>query len=84
MFRNPQILDFQAVLETEAASGREGLRVLIEIKGVQDDAETSREVGSAIKSVFEVTPVVEVLKRGTLATEFERSLKAPRFIDRRQ
>jgi hypothetical protein len=25
-----------------------------------------------------------VLERGSLATEFERSLKAPRFVDRRQ
>jgi phenylacetate-CoA ligase len=83
MFRNPLILDFQAVLETETATDREGLRVLIEIKGTQDESATCNDVGTSIKSVFEITPVVEALKRGTLATEFERSLKAPRFIDRR-
>jgi len=84
MFRNPQILDFQAILETETATDREGLKVLIEFKGTQDDSATCDDVSKAIKSVFEITPVVEALKRGTLATEFERSLKAPRFIDRRQ
>ena len=84
MFRDPQILDFQAILETETATGREGLKVLIEIKGTQDESVTCREVGAAVKNVFEITPVVEALKRGTLAIEFERSLKAPRFIDRRQ
>jgi hypothetical protein len=37
-----------------------------------------------VKNTFEVSPVVEVLARGSLAAEFERSLKAPRFVDRRQ
>ena len=40
MFRNAEVLDFQAVLETEDKTGREGLRVLIEVKG---DAETARQ-----------------------------------------
>ena len=30
-----------------------------------------------------VVPLVEVLPLGTLAAEFERSIKAPRFVDRR-
>ena len=42
MFRNPEVLDFQAVLETEAATGREGLTVLIEIKGAIDEARFAR------------------------------------------
>jgi hypothetical protein len=37
-----------------------------------------------VKRTFEFSPQVELLQRGTLATEFERSLKAPRFVDRRQ
>jgi hypothetical protein len=37
-----------------------------------------------IKRTFEITPLVQVLKRGTLAAEFERSLKAPRFVDQRR
>ena len=84
MFRKPEVLDFQAVLETEVATGREGLKVLIEIKGAIDEALVCANVRGEHQQTFEVSPLVEVLKRGTLATEFERSLKAPRFVDRRQ
>ena len=84
MFRNPDVLDFQAVLETEPGTGLEGLRVLIEIKGVIDAAAVTLKVIGDVKNTFEVTPAVDVLPRGSLATEFERSLKAPRFVDRRQ
>ena len=60
------------------------MRVLIEVKGTCD-AETARlQVAEAVKATFEFSPQVELLQRGTLATEFERSLKAPRFVDRRQ
>jgi phenylacetate-CoA ligase len=84
MFRNPDILDFQAVLETEPSTGREGVRVLIEVKGTANSVAVCAHVGGGIKATFEITPAVEALTRGTLAAEFERSLKAPRFIDRRQ
>ncbi|CAN0493329.1 unnamed protein product, partial [Discosporangium mesarthrocarpum] len=33
---------------------------------------------------FEVTPGVSVLELGTLAKEFESSVKAPRFADKRE
>ena len=84
MFRNPDVLDFQAVLETEPGTGLEGLRVLIEIKGVINAAAVTLKVIGDVKNTFEVTPAVDVLPRGSLAVEFERSLKAPRFVDRRQ
>jgi hypothetical protein len=35
------------------------------------------------KNKFEVTPDVVILARGTLAKEFENSVKAPRFVDLR-
>ncbi len=84
MFRNPDVLDFQAILETEPSTGREGVRVLIEVGSTIDPGAACSRVGSSVKEIFEITPLVEALKRGTLATEFERSLKAPRFVDRRQ
>ncbi len=43
MFRKPEVLDFQAVLETEAATGREGLKVLIEIKGASEEQRYARK-----------------------------------------
>ena len=84
MFRNPDVLDFQAILETEPSTGREGVRVLIEVKSAFNPETVCSRVSGSIKETFEITPLVEALQRGTLATEFERSLKAPRFVDRRQ
>jgi phenylacetate-CoA ligase len=84
MFRNIDVLDFQAVLETEEKTDRESLRVLIEIKGNGAPRVICSSVAEAVKKIFEITPAVEILERGSLAAEFERSLKAPRFIDRRR
>ena len=83
MFRNPDVLDFQAILETEPSTGREGVRVLIEVKSAVNPETVCSRVSGSIKETFEITPLVEALQRGTLAIEFERSLKAPRFVDRR-
>ena len=84
MFRNANVLDFQAVLETEPATDLENLRVLIEIKGAREPQAVCAAVAEAVKKTFEISPVLQVLERGSLAAEFERSLKAPRFVDRRQ
>ena len=83
MFSEPHVNDFQAVLHTEEATGREGLKLLIEVKRGSDDAAVCELVGALIKRTFEVTADVEVLPLGTLAAEFERSIKAPRFVDKR-
>src|SRR5262249_45134436 len=83
MFRIPEVLDFQAVLDTEGSSGREGLKVLLELKGISEHGTMCETLASRIKETFEVTPRVEVLQRGTLAIEFERAMKAPRFVDKR-
>jgi len=84
MFRNADVLDFQAVLETEAKTDRESLRVLIEIKVECQPQTVCAAVAETVKKTFEISPSVQVLERGSLAAEFERSLKAPRFVDRRQ
>ena len=62
----------------------ENLRVLIEIKGASEPQAVCAAVAETVKKTFEISPVLQVLERGSLATEFERSLKAPRFVDRRQ
>jgi len=83
MFRNPAVLDFQAILETEKSSDREYLKILVELKATADENSICEQVSHSVKTIFETSPAIEVLKRGTLATEFERSMKAPRFVDRR-
>ncbi len=84
MFRQSAVNDFQAVLQTDPATGREEIKILIEIARDLDDAAICAHVAGQVKQTFEVSPLVEVLPLGTLAAEFERSVKAPRFVDRRQ
>ena len=83
MFRQPAVTDFQALLETMPASGLEQLRVLIEVKRDALAADVIQTVAAAIKHSFEVSAQVDVQPIGTLAAEFEKSTKAPRFVDRR-
>ncbi len=82
MFRNPDITDFQAVLET-VDGGLEQLKVLMEVKRDANPGAVTQSIVASVKQVFEVRAAVEVLPNGTLAAEFEKSMKAPRFVDRR-
>jgi phenylacetate-CoA ligase len=82
MFRQPDVNDFKVELQT--ASDRDILKLMIEIKRGLDGSGISDKVAEAVKSVFEVRPDVEVLPLGTLARDFESSVKAPRFVDKRQ
>jgi phenylacetate-CoA ligase len=84
MFRQNVVNDFQAVLQTDPATGREEIKILIEIARDLDGAAICAHVAGHVKKTFEVSPLVEVLPLGTLAAEFERSVKAPRFVDRRE
>ena len=61
MFRNADVLDFQAVLETEVKTDRENLRVLIEIRGDCELQQVTSVVAAKIKTTFEISPAVEVL-----------------------
>jgi phenylacetate-CoA ligase len=83
MFKQKLVNDFQAVLLTDPATGREDIKILIEISRDLDHSEICTIVAGHVKKTFEVAPLVEVLPLGTLAAEFERSIKAPRFVDRR-
>jgi len=83
MFRALEVTDFQAVLETDATTGLERLRVRLELGRGIDAAATAAHVAAAIKGRFEVTPVIDMVAAGTLAAEFEKSIKAPRFVDAR-
>ena len=82
MFTIPAINDFKAELISNS-TGLDLMRVSIEISRGADVEAHRTNLGRRIKGVFEVTPEVVVLETGTLAGEFESSIKAPRFIDRR-
>lgn len=81
MFRQPAVTDFRVELVT--ADHREVLRLSIEVKRGMDGDSVSRDVAGSVRGVFEVRPDVEVLPLGTLARDFEASVKAPRFQDLR-
>lgn len=81
MFNLPEIADFKAELVTVADN--EVLRVMMEVRRNADGAAIINQLAAGVKQRFEVTPEVVLLTSGTLAKEFESSVKAPRFTDRR-
>ncbi|MBA3476782.1 MAG: AMP-binding protein [Lautropia sp.] len=81
MFRDAAINDFKC--ELLAAGGNDVVRVSIEIKRDAKPGDVVAALEKRVKHTFELTPEVVVLEAGTLAHEFESSVKAPRFADRR-
>ncbi len=81
MFSEALINDFKC--ELLAPGGNDVLRVSIEVKRDADRAAAAAALVKRVKQTFEVTPEVVLLESGTLAREFESSVKAPRFADRR-
>ncbi len=82
IFRDQDINDFQAILET-GDDDLENLRVKVEVKRGADSAAVSENLEREIKRVFEVSPNIDLQDLGALAKVFEASIKAPRFIDER-
>jgi len=82
LFGHVAVADFKA--EIIATNGLDGLRVSIELKRGAGSEATIQELVGRVKATFEVTPEIVVLETGTLAREFEGSVKAPRFADRRE
>ena len=81
LFSNPLVNDFKA--EAVATEGLDQVRISIELAGGVDSEAGVADLVREWKTRFELTPEVVVLPTGTLAAEFEASVKAPRFVDRR-
>jgi phenylacetate-CoA ligase len=81
MFAEAAVTDFRA--EAMNDGGLDALRLQIEVRRGVESAEVRRGLGERIKTTFGLTPEVEVLEMGTLAREFEKAVKVPRFVDRR-
>jgi len=81
MFRVPEINDFK--VEFTATDGLDNLVVSTEVDRKSDAKKIAETLAENIRDVFEVRPVIEILETGTLAKEFEASVKAPRFVDKR-
>jgi phenylacetate-CoA ligase len=82
MFRNAAIGDFKAEVVTKR--DLDVLVLSIEVGRGADAAAAAAELRQSVKDRFELTPEVTVLETGTLAKEFEASVKSPRFVDRRE
>jgi phenylacetate-CoA ligase len=82
IFRNADIGDFKAELITER--DLEILLVSVEVRRGVDPAAAALRLQSAVHDRFELTPRIVLVETGTLAKEFEASVKMPRFVDRRQ
>jgi phenylacetate-CoA ligase len=82
VFSNAAVNDFKCELVT--SDHNDVLRLSIEVRRGADTEAIAAELVRGIKDTFEVTPQLVVLETGTLAREFESSVKAPRFTDSRQ
>ena len=76
MFRLPEVVDFRAEVVNEG--GNDALRLHVEARN-----QSGAGVVEAVKKIFQITPEVTLLARGTIAREFEANIKAPRFVDKR-
>jgi phenylacetate-CoA ligase len=82
MFFNQAIQDFKAeVIATDG--GNDLLRILVEPRRGLDAGEVRHGIVTRVQSRFEVTPEIVILESGTLGKEFESTIKAARFVDRR-
>jgi phenylacetate-CoA ligase len=82
MFLDADITDFKAEACT-SNSGLDVLRLSIEAKRGADPESIARRVREGVSKTFETTPELEFLEPGTLGREFEASVKAARFVDKR-
>jgi phenylacetate-CoA ligase len=76
------VQDFKAeVVATD--EGLDLLRLLVEPRRGVDPVKIRAAMVGNVQKTFEVTPEIEFLEPGTLGKEFEASIKAARFVDRR-
>ncbi len=82
LFRQRAVNDFKC--EAVTVRSEDALRLFVEIKRGCDAQAATRDLLNVIKGTFEVSPEIVVLPLGTLAKEFEASIKAPRILDKRE
>lgn len=76
LFRETDVVDFRAEVYNEGAN--DILHLHVELRGGSE-----QKISDMMKKTFQVTPKISLLPRGTIAKEFESSVKAPRFVDKR-
>src|SRR5262245_20444060 len=82
MFFNQDVTDFKAEVHN-AQSGLDVLHLFVEPKRGVDVGALQQGIRSDMRRSFEITPEITLLEHGTIGKEFEASIKAARFVDRR-
>ena len=82
IFRDVAISDFKAEAVTER--DLDAMLVSVEVRRGIDPMAAADTLKTTVRDKFGLTPQIVVVATGTLAKEFEASVKVPRFSDRRQ
>jgi phenylacetate-CoA ligase len=82
MFLDADVTDFKGEA-CASSSGLDVLRLSIEAKRGADPEAIAQRIRAGVSRTFETTPELEFLEPGTLGREFEASIKAARFVDKR-
>ena len=82
IFRDVAITDFKAEAVTER--DLDAMLVSVEVRRGVDAAAAAEALKAAVRDKFETDAADRSGETGTLAKEFEASVKMPRFSDRRQ
>jgi phenylacetate-CoA ligase len=82
MFYNAHVQDFKAEV-IAGDSGLDILRLLIEPRRGVEPMTVKTAILAGVQQTFEVAAEIEFLEPGTLGKEFEASIKAARFVDKR-
>jgi phenylacetate-CoA ligase len=82
IFRSVDISDFKAELVSER--DLDTMLLSVEVRRGVDPAAAIERLKAAVRDQFQLTPQIVVVETGSLAKEFEASVKMPRFADRRQ
>jgi phenylacetate-CoA ligase len=77
LFATREVADFRCEVVNDGDLDQ--LVLIVEL----GDASSVAQIETSVKRRFEITPVVRPVAPGTIARDFESSVKAPRFLDRR-
>jgi phenylacetate-CoA ligase len=81
MFALPEVADFRCEVTNDGDLDQ--FVVVVELRAMGSAAGSTAELVRGIKRRFELTPTIRAVPPGTIAREFESSVKAPRFLDKR-
>jgi len=82
MFEQVAVQDFRAEVVTRA-DGQDALQLFVEYRRDVDAPAATAALLDQVRQRFELRAEIEALERGAIAREFEKSVKATRFVDRR-